>query len=244
MPIPTLLLSPDGSRDRNGPVTPTLDGSVLVVPGQYGNAWHFPWNSGAVGFDYPVDSGLAHGTMMFRVRAMPTTMGDNPILFHGGSAQLYRHASTNRWVLTTGTGPALVGAGTGPEGYGTVAVTWDGENNRMWWDEVLIGQSEQPVPPNIRRSVRISSNTTYAFDGDVESAIFFNTALPEAEIHRISTMPTAWTWEAFMPKIGGVRTTHGPAPFALKSTHGPAPFAVRSEHQPAPFALKSTHEEI
>lgn len=36
---PTLLLSPDGSFDDNGRVEPTLTGGVLVVPGQYGNAW-------------------------------------------------------------------------------------------------------------------------------------------------------------------------------------------------------------
>lgn len=37
---PTLLLSPDGSFDANGRVEPTISGGVLVVPGQYSNAWH------------------------------------------------------------------------------------------------------------------------------------------------------------------------------------------------------------
>lgn len=38
-PVPTLLLRPEGSRDRNGVVTPTLTGGVLEVDGQYGRAW-------------------------------------------------------------------------------------------------------------------------------------------------------------------------------------------------------------
>jgi len=35
----SLLLSPSGSYDRNGPVEPTITGGVIIVPGQYGPAW-------------------------------------------------------------------------------------------------------------------------------------------------------------------------------------------------------------
>lgn len=38
-PVPTLLLRPEGSRDRNGVVTPTVSGGVIEVAGQYGRAW-------------------------------------------------------------------------------------------------------------------------------------------------------------------------------------------------------------
>lgn len=38
-PVPTLLLRPEGSRDRNGPVSPVITGGVLEVPGKYGSAW-------------------------------------------------------------------------------------------------------------------------------------------------------------------------------------------------------------
>lgn len=36
---PTLLLSPEGSRNRNGSVAPTLTGGVIEVDGKYGKAW-------------------------------------------------------------------------------------------------------------------------------------------------------------------------------------------------------------
>lgn len=39
LPKPTLLLRPEGSRDRNGPVSPTVLGGVRVVKGRYGRAW-------------------------------------------------------------------------------------------------------------------------------------------------------------------------------------------------------------
>lgn len=39
MPEPTLLLSPSESRDRSGPVAPTLSGGVITVPGEHGSAW-------------------------------------------------------------------------------------------------------------------------------------------------------------------------------------------------------------
>lgn len=39
LPIPTLLLKPNGSRDRRGPISPTLSGAVRTVPGQSGDAW-------------------------------------------------------------------------------------------------------------------------------------------------------------------------------------------------------------
>lgn len=39
VPYPTLLIKPNGSHDRNGPVSPTLSGAVRIVPGQYGDAF-------------------------------------------------------------------------------------------------------------------------------------------------------------------------------------------------------------
>lgn len=36
---PTLLLAPGRSRDRNGPVSPTLEGGAITVPGEHGRAW-------------------------------------------------------------------------------------------------------------------------------------------------------------------------------------------------------------
>lgn len=48
MVIPTLLLKPSGSRDRNGPVSPTLTGAVRVVEGEHGPAW-FVEEGGIIG---------------------------------------------------------------------------------------------------------------------------------------------------------------------------------------------------
>uniref|UniRef100_UPI0026340595 phage head spike fiber domain-containing protein n=1 Tax=Microbacterium sp. TaxID=51671 RepID=UPI0026340595 len=39
LPKPTLLLSPHGSHDRNGPVEPDIQGGAIIVPGLRGPAW-------------------------------------------------------------------------------------------------------------------------------------------------------------------------------------------------------------
>lgn len=39
MTTPTLLLSPSGSRDRSGALTPVISGAVRQVPGRFGPAW-------------------------------------------------------------------------------------------------------------------------------------------------------------------------------------------------------------
>lgn len=39
LPDPLLLLAPTGSRDRSGPVAPTIAGGVITEPGRYGPAW-------------------------------------------------------------------------------------------------------------------------------------------------------------------------------------------------------------
>lgn len=64
---PSLLLSPDGSFGRNGPVTPTIGSGVTVVAGQYGNAWLLDGSSTVL---LPAVSGLGEdsGSILMRVR--------------------------------------------------------------------------------------------------------------------------------------------------------------------------------
>lgn len=131
--------------------------------------------------------------------------------YDGSHYQLY--AGTNnviRYIPTPGI--PLDG------GLRTLYAEWDGVDIALSIDggPKMYGTRETPVDsPWETWGLRVNGQRWH----EVEGVLGFDTLLPEAEIARISAMDEAWTWEALMPKVGGVLRTHTPSPFALLATH-------------------------
>ncbi len=175
---PSLLLSPDGSFDRDGVVVPTVGGGATVVAGQYGNAWQ--------GGTLSVPNGRLGEVFTVLIRVFRTTNayffnsnngtgillgGDDWVFLGGGSS--YRGSATpnmNKWV--------------------TWAVAFDGTTARFRRDtsEPLVTSGSMGIPNYGSAALNINGQTR-------ESVLIYPVALPNSEIDRISTLPTAWTMQ-------------------------------------------------
>ncbi len=188
---PSLLLSPDGSFDRDGVVTPTVGANVTVVAGQYGNAWRsvVGENNNAVSIPHSSDIIDAAGqwTVISRHRtggsAYYAAIGPSgtsgllvgPLSFIGGVSR----NSSNLWPADDWLASAVVLR----------------EDHAVRYVNGVIANSWSPRPtPAFGNTIRTyaSSGSGYAI---TESVLIYPLALSDAEINRISNLPAAWTMQ-------------------------------------------------
>lgn len=189
---PSLLLSPDGSMDRNGVVTPTVVGDVSVVDGQYGDAWR---TSSGNRVEIPIAYiNVAQYTILTRMRYQDDqSKTDYAIICNGTNGILLGNhpSSPGRWIVFNGGVNARVlelplGAtfvGGSRYQYGQLSP----------WVNGAIGNTVAAPTATLLGSIIIGK--TGVDYGDIESVVIFPVGIPDAEIARISTMPTAWTMD-------------------------------------------------
>lgn len=191
---PSLLLSPNGSFDRNGAVSPTA--YALTTAGQYGQAWY------ATGAGHYVElSGHAppvqQGTIIVRYwSANPGnaslqnyvrvgTTGDRiQIRSQNGTNQIF--AATNLGGNWNETWRAALQVG-----HDAAGMVWTPSLIRLVASGYLhIGHNTNAPPAAWGNSgvIRIGPSAN-----PVESVLVYPSAIPDREIARIAAIPAAWT---------------------------------------------------
>jgi hypothetical protein len=193
---PSLLLSPDGSFDRNGVVSPTVVGTMTPTTGLYGQAWQ----GGAGRLTLP--SGyLSHlaGTILIRAQTGTDNGADQRLLTHlaGGTPQriyLGRLQSSLVPRLIFGD-PQTIGDQTSAWAdttWGWMAARWQGSIATL-----LSHLSKTIFKANALTSTADfeigAQGVSARWQGLIESVLIYPVALPDAEIARLSAMPAAWT---------------------------------------------------
>lgn len=195
---PSLLLSPDGSFDRNGVVSPTVGTSVTVVAGQYGQAWRSPGTGSANNrrVTVPTPPGLSGFTVITRLLwETNSEAAIYPLDSGANGVRLGRSSSGNVSAILSGStyssGPAI------PTATWVVlaAVYAQGILRLFLGGELLaIGQRSSPTHDSTIQ-VSFSSSTGSSQPVLTETALLYPVALPSKEIARISAMPAAWTMD-------------------------------------------------
>lgn len=192
--IPLLLLSPDVSRDRDGAVVPTIDGSAPVVAGEYGNAWNV--TSGQITTPSLAGHG-DEGTILIRtLHTGDTSQASARLVTTNTSALAQRiqifHTTAGLVRVNTPTDNQTMASGFPPNQWSFIAIRWDGTTI----DVPDFGFSGPMSADLTEGQLRISSTSNGArWFGLVESMLVYDTALSDAEIARISNLNEAWTWE-------------------------------------------------
>jgi hypothetical protein len=188
---PSLLLSPDGSRDRNGVIVPTVGGSVSIVGGQYGNAWSssISTGSGTVSVPNTYIDGSSPFTILMRFK-LSDNNGDNQWVLSMGSTAgvlIGRYSGSSSYNVYLSSSISTVSAfvsGT----FVTIAVIY-APVSTIWTNGALTNALVRPAPS-------LGSTIASYGGGDFavrESILIYPIAVPGTEIARISTMPRSWT---------------------------------------------------
>lgn len=190
---PSLLLSPDGSYDRNGAVSPTVGANVTIEDGVYGHAWGHGAASGRSVIApcvWPTDQ----WTVILRGKVV-TYYADGQWVWSdiGPSWTLSPAIKVNSPGTSVSTGH-IGGNATAPfpslgnPGFAAVAlrapvvtlITSGG-----------VGRSARTSPYAYEPVIRLG----YGRGLHTESVLIYPVALPDAEIARIAAMPMAWTMD-------------------------------------------------
>lgn len=200
LPQPVLLLSPDGSRDRQGIITPTLDGGVSVVAGQFGNAWQcVAPNPNASGTLSVQSSSTGRwnpvaGTIATR---MKIESGNTNISYGIASAG----SSPNRAYLglsSAGNPAGVVGnmnispTSTLLGEWRTLVMTFDGVNVKLYADGVLLyinTYTGTPTSGAVQSAIVLGYPTTML----VESSVMYDVCLTPLQVQQLFR-PRRWTW--------------------------------------------------
>lgn len=194
---PTLLLTPGGSRTRQGSnPDPELAGGAAIAPGQYGSAW----TSSASGFifnGYDAAEALGEqGTILVRYRVDPGATAPTTILQFEASptSSLVHTANGVRWYINaTVRDHAVSGVNT----FGVQAIAYDQETYRAFWNGDLL--SENPTGGPVTPGLFSSGYTGEAQTRRIEAILCYDVKLTDAEIAEISAIAGPWTWEALQP---------------------------------------------
>lgn len=218
MATPTLLLSADGSRDRSGPVSPTVGAGVSVVAGTYGQSWQR--NSDTDGLvriastDYLV---AGQGTVLAR-------MTGSPIAETGSQYALATNSGAFRILLlreTTTTNPdrarfgignpvtiANADANSAPgDTLITYALTWSEDTASAYLNGNPVTTFGYTQGDGVITT--IFTGLTGAGTGQRwEGCLCYDTPLTATQIDVLSMMPEAWTWDAVVDMFSASRTLH------------------------------------
>lgn len=190
MPTPVLLLKPEGSRDVNGAVTPTLT-NCASSSGQYGEAWTKgeSWQVPLVNIAMVSDA--SGHTAIYRYKSQSYRSE-----LRVSDAEQAAFAVCGPWGfdVTDGNdewGGAYPDMPSLPTGWVWGGMAWDSSS--------IIGVTPLGTVSNgnaaVFSSLRLLSIEVKDPGGFVESvAVFAETLTPE-QIAAIATMPESWTWE-------------------------------------------------
>lgn len=205
MTMPTLLLSPDGSRDRNGSISVTTGSGVTVVAGQYGQAWRREGagaNSPLVNNAYinsPEGTILTRG-MFLTDPVSPTVQKYFVSSYVSASNRVYIGRRPSPGFQTyglAGSTPISGGEALPDETPMALAISWSGGVASVYRDGV-VKAGPTAFTGDIPSTATIDlMPSAYV---QVESVLIYDTALPIAEIERLSAMPEAWTWGSVRPE--------------------------------------------
>jgi len=222
MAVPTLLLRPEGSRDRHGAMVPTVASGVTVVAGQYGQAWTGFVSAGrAVSFPrakYLASDNDGPFTILVRCRSAATSPGEAQAMISDTSVMTLRRGSSR---LLEGVSPLLVTTTytVADNTWGAYAYRCNGNNGGidLFADGAMVST---PGTGGVRSSASTVTvgglSSSQPWLGDTESVLIFgDVALPDAEISRISTMPVAWTWANVQQQPGGILPVGQPGPMGI-----------------------------
>lgn len=209
---PSLLLSPDGSYDRNGAVTltpGTTGNPPAVVQGRYGQAWKFDEASTYLEAEIRDRVNVQRGTLLIRFRkdelgtfnGYLMSIGANgdgvtwvgfttPRVANGGARQSWQ---TNRGSFDTASSFTAI-----PLGQHVDSVfSWDGTAlmTKPSWADTVTGTRVPPMVWGSANGIRVSWSTTQSIIGLVEAILVYDTILPAAELERVRTTPTTWTMQ-------------------------------------------------
>lgn len=195
---PSLLLSPDGSFDRSGPVSPTIGSAVSVIDGQYGKAWQFGAQNGNV--TLPIGDYLAtdRGTVIARVRPKPG--GSYPIDINAYQGMFLGNNSNNMTMLFVWGDPVEWQSWTWStisplDTWAVWVITWDESRIRVYVNGTLRVNDLKTSAANFGTHVRFGERPGVTRTSDGESALYYREPLPHTEIERIAGMTTRWTMD-------------------------------------------------
>jgi len=206
MPAPLLILSPDGSFDRAGAVTPTVVGSMPVVAGQYGSAWQ----GGSGYLSLPTGYLVAGvGTVLIRAKSGAAGAGGRAFAhFAGTPAQrIYLDlVATARTPRITYGDPQMIGTLGGTwsdETWGLIGARWIGKIATLLTHLGTTAVTGTALTTVGGFHVGAQSGTAY-WAGLIESVLIYGVALSDAEVARISAVPAAWTMQNTTASVPGI----------------------------------------
>lgn len=229
MSIPTLLLAPGRSRDRNGSVTPTISGDVTVVPAQFGEAWRLSPGSGVALVEAIPQSQFfaqtgevlvgASFTILSRLTivSIGTTEDTELVYANRGSSHwpqgwLVNYRPTERLVYgyTGEPNVAPVSREEFPDGIAigttiTAVLRYDQGVATVWINGTVIDTGTPDhvsMMPDKGFSLVAGSGANEGAVVDHHSTVVYgDTALSDSEVQRLSSMDSAWTWESVQSHV-------------------------------------------
>jgi hypothetical protein len=236
---PSLLLSPDGSFDRNGPVAPTVGAGVTVVPGQYGQAWQCggSMSTGRVTYGQTPSTIMGTYIVRYRLRSLVSAQPD-PILIIGA----FGNGATDRITLgmtsggssqaaarTSGVTSEALGGGEVSGEWLAIAIAYTPSMISLFYARQMSHANRAVAPTGTPAGViEIASGDARVANADIESVVWYPVEIPGSEIVRISTMATAWTMDnaaanVFQPQsqFGLFNPTHKTASGTTQFTSAP-----------------------
>ena len=187
---PAFLLSPDGSRDADGAVDPSIFGDVTVVEGEYGQAWDCA-DAGAVGGTWPLGE-YTGGTLIIRFNGTPLSYAMSHADFSmisiwGDGSEIHGGVANIQPPLLSV--PAISGST-------WAALSW--ERDTFIRIQTPTDSEDSPLTGGAASDgagTTVSVGTDTGQQATIESLLLFNTVLTPEEVERIANMPAAWTWE-------------------------------------------------
>lgn len=199
MVTPHLILSPDGSRDAAGSVSPPVLGAVSVVAGRYGQAWS-NFTSTANVVTIPTNrTGIVTGqpfTILLRGRVAtvtPTTTTDRQIIMSDGTSVTIRREEPNGYWGIHAT-PA-VAFPTGPANGAYISVAYRFNGSTIDFFDGATKHVTASTVGALATTLRFGSvSGGQVWKGEIESVLFVASAPSDSEVTRLLAMPQAWTW--------------------------------------------------
>jgi hypothetical protein len=201
---PSLLLSPDGSFDKAGAVSPTIAGDLSVVPGRYGNAWLF--DSGEV-LTTSVSGKVSPSAGSIVLRAQLDDLSNNRSLVAIGSygtvggewigVDLSDSGKVRvRWRSDAGTVYSALTPTAITTSPVAIAVKWTIQTVSIRHGEGSWATITRPTVHSAFSTQEMalgSANTTFRMLGRVETIVSLPIDAPNSEIDRILAIPGPWT---------------------------------------------------
>lgn len=193
---PSLLLSPDGSFDKAGAVSPTIVGNVPLVAGQYGQAWR---TTSGNRLEVPLAGHIdvADFTVFVRCLIDAAVPDTTSYLFYinGADGVLFgRYGATPGLLIAYAGSPPMI-QGDFPRGQRvTVAFRYRDLLRHAYINGREVASGTATVGPTAGSQTAMLIGSRSSNSADIESVLIYP-HIPTSEIVRISQLTTAWTMQ-------------------------------------------------